>query len=650
MGKFRPDRTVLPLHDPAFGGAVGRTLDQAVADWTIVMQPRPPADAPNVLVVLIDDAGFGNPDTFGGPISTPAMTRVREMGLSYNRFHVTAICSPTRAALLTGRNQHRVGFGSIAEYPGPFPGYTAAVPRSCVRPGVRILRDNGYVTGGFGKWHLTPDNVQGAAGPIRPLAERLGLRPLVGLPQRSCRAVRPDHHPGQRGTSACPRARTASSTTSPTTSRTRRSSGCTPSAPRTRRSPGSCTTRPAARTLPITSPRSGPTGTRDVRRGLGRLPRGGLRAPEGLGIVPEDAELTERPDLFPAWDSLNETEKKLYVRQMEVFAGFSENADWNVGRLLDSIEEMGDLDNTLIFYIWGDNGASMEGTITGSFNEMTFLNGVVLSPEQQLELIDRYGGVEALGGVDTAPHYASAWAMGRQHTVPVGQADRQSPGRNRDPMVVAWPQRIKAPARFARSSPTASTSARPSSSGRLPRTDHSVDGIAQEPMDGTSFAHTFEDAAAGERHTVQYFESMGSRAIYQDGWWACARLDRRAVGLLTGDVANLAPGVYDPEQDRWELYYLPDDFAGNDLAAAQPEKLAELKELFWQEAERNKALPLLGGMCVFFGILPPLADRDPVHRSTVTCRTFNGEWCRGSRAGRTRSRRNSSSPTTGRRV
>ena len=196
MGKFSPDRSALPLPDPAFGGTVGRTLDASVADWTINMAPSPPAGAPNVLLVLIDDAGFGNPSTFGGPVDTPSMTRVAEQGLAFNRFHVTALCSPTRAALLTGRNHHTVGFGSIGELPGPFPGYTASVPKDCA-PFVRALQDNGYSTAGFGKWHLTPDHVQGAAGPFDRWPNAWGFDHFWGLLGRRGRPVRPRDHAGQ---------------------------------------------------------------------------------------------------------------------------------------------------------------------------------------------------------------------------------------------------------------------------------------------------------------------------------------------------------------------------------------------------------------------------------------------------------------------
>ena len=335
--------------------------------------------------------------------------------------------------------------------------------------------------------------------------------------------------------------------------------------------------------------------------------------------MPKDAELTERPDLFPAWDSLTETQQKLYIRQMEVFAGFSENADWNVGRLLDAIEEMDDLDDTLIMYVWGDNGASLEGTTTGSFNEMTFLNGVTLDAEHQMKLIDEYGGVDALGGDHTAPHFAAAWAHANNTPFQWGKQTGSHLGGTRDPMVVAWPNRIKGGgnlrAQFAHCIDIAPTVLE---AVGIPEPTK-VDGIEQEQMDGTSFLYTFDDAEAPERHTVQYSESFGSRSIYKDGWWACARLDRIPWDFSPETLNRFAPGVYDPDRDDvWELYYLPDDFPqAHDLAAENPEKLAELKELFWQEAERNRVLPLLGGMSMFFGILPPLP--------AVTRYTFAGD-------------------------
>ena len=305
--------------------------------------------------------------------------------MTYNSFHVTAVCSPTRAALLTGRNQHRVGFGSIAEYPGPFPGYTAAKPKSCA--GLpRILKENGYVTGGFGKWHLTPNNVQGAAGPFDHWPKSWGFDHWWGFLSGAAGQYDPIITQDD-AVLGVPRGQgRRSSTTSPTTSPTRRSNGSTASAPRMPRSRGSCSIRRAARTPRTTSRRSGRTSTRDSSTTGGTSSaKKTLERQKQLGIVPQDTELTERPDAFPAWDSLDDTSKKLYARQMEVYAGYQENADWNVGRLLDEIEAMGDLDNTLIIFIWGDNGASLEGTITGSFNELTFLNGLVLDPAQQTD-------------------------------------------------------------------------------------------------------------------------------------------------------------------------------------------------------------------------------------------------------------------------
>ena len=604
-GKFNPDRTILPIPDRSFGGTMGRTIDKSVPDWTIIPHVQPPEDAPNVLVILIDDAGFGNPDTFGGPIRTPSLNRVQEMGVTYNRFHVTAVCSPTRAALLTGRNQHRVGFGMVAEFPGPFPGYSTARPRSCT-PFPRILQENGYVTSGFGKWHLTPDNVQGAAGSFDHWPLSWGFDhywgflsgaagqydPIItqdnytlGVPECEDKQY---YFPDDLSDKAIEWLHAVRAQDASKPWMMYYSTGCA-------HAPHHVAKEWADKYK----------GKFD--EGWDKHREEVFERQKKMGIIPPDTELTERPDLFPAWDSLSDAEKELFARQMEVYAGFSENADWNVGRLLDAIEEMGDLDNTLIFYIWGDNGASMEGTLTGSFNEMTFLNGIPLDAEQQLKLIDKYGGIEALGGINSAPHYAAAWAHAGNTPFQWGKQMASHLGGTRNPMVVAWPDKIK-PSSNIRSQFTHCNDIGPTilEAVGIPE-PKMVDGIEQEPMDGTSFLYTFDDSSADERHNVQYFEAIGSRAIYKDGWWACTRLDKAPWDLSPETLRKFSPGVYDPEKDVWELYNLHDDFSqANDLASKYPDKLKELQDLWWEEAERNKVLPLLGGLSVFFDILPPM--------------------------------------------
>ena len=608
MHKFNPDRTRLPIPDRDFGGSVGRTLDESVADWTIVPGPQAPEDAPNVLIVLIDDAGFGGPDTFGGTIRTPNLTRVQQQGLTYNRFHVTAVCSPTRAALLTGRNHHRVGFGSIAEYPGPFPGYTAAKPRSCAAL-PRILRENGYVTGGFGKWHLTPDNVQGAAGPFDHWPQAWGFDHWWGFLSGAAGQYDPIITQ-DNSVLGVPEGKNGQQYYFP--------DDLTDKAVQWLHGVRAQDARKPWMMYYSTGCSHAPhhVGKEWADKYKGQFDEGWdiyrqktLERQKKLGIVPENTELTERPELFPAWDSLSDNQKKLYARQMEVFAGFSENADWNVGRLLDAIEGLGDLDNTLIFYIWGDNGASMEGTITGSFNEMTFLNGVVLDADHQLALIEQYGGMEALGGDHTAPHFAAAWAHANNTPFQWGKQMASHLGGARDPMVVAWPTRIGPDTRIRDQFPHCIDIA-PTvlAAVGLPEPT-SVDGIEQEPMDGTSFLPTFDEAGAGaaEHRSVQYFEMFGSRAIYKDGWWACTRLDKPPWDFSPETLKRFAPGGYNPADDVWVLYYLPDDFSqAKNLAADNPDKVEELQALFWQEAERNRVLPLLGGMAVFFGMLPPM--------------------------------------------
>lgn len=606
QAKVTPDRTVLPIPDRKFGGTAGRTIDKSTADWSMLAGPKAPDGAPNVLIVLIDDAGFGGPDTFGGGINTPNLTRLAQAGLTYNRFHVTAVCSPTRAALLTGRNHHRVGFGTIAEFPGPFPGYTATLPRSTAAL-PRILKENGYVTGGFGKWHLTPDDVQGAAGPFTHWPKAWGFDHWWGFLSGAAGQYDPIITQDD-STLGVPEGKDGKLYYFPNDITDKAVEWLHAVCAQDHTKPWFLYYSTGATHAPHHVAKEWADKYKGkFDGGWDKYREQTLARQKKLGIVPQNTELSKRPDLFPAWDSLSSDQKKLYARQMEVFAGYSENADWNVGRLLDAIQAMGDLDNTLIFYIWGDNGASMEGTPTGSFNETTFLNGVVLDAEQQLALIGRHGGIDALGGFHTAPHFASAWAHANNAPFPWGKQVASHLGGARDPMIVVWPKRIKADRRV-RSQFTHVIDIGPTILEivgiPVPKV---VDGIPQEPMDGTSFAYTLADPKAAERHTLQYFEMLGSRAMYKDGWWAAARLDKAPWDFSPATMKRFAPGVYDPEKDVWELYYLPDDFSqAKDLVATNPAKLKELKELWWKEAERNRVLPLLGGLAPFFGIHPPM--------------------------------------------
>ena len=617
-GKFNPDRTVLPIPDRKFGGAIARTMDEAVADWSFIPGPQAPEDAPNVLIVLIDDAGFGGPDTFGGAIRTPNLTRVAEAGLTYNAFHVTAVCSPTRAALLTGRNHHRVGMGGIAEFPGPFPGYTGTRPRSCTAL-PRILKENGYITAGFGKWHMTPGREMGPAGPFEHWPQAWGFDHwwgfLTGAAGQYDPVITQDN-----SVIGVPEGKDGKLYYFPDDITDKSVEWLHAVRAHDAHKPWFLYYSTGATHAPHHVAKEWADKYKgQFDDGWDAYREKTLERQKKLGIVPPDTELAPRPDPYPAWDTLNDAEKKLYARQMEVFAGFSENADWNVGRLIDEIEAMGELDNTLVIYIWGDNGASMEGTTTGSFNETTFFNGIVLNAEQQLAIIEKFGGIEALGGFHTAPHFAAAWAHANNTPFQWGKQMASHLGGTRDPMVIAWPSRIKPDAQ-KRSQFTHCIDVAPTVLELVGIPEPKVvDGIEQEPMDGTSFAYTLEDPRAAERHTVQYFEMYGSRAIYKDGWWACARLDKLPWDFSPATLARFKPGSgYDPDQDPWELYYLPDDFSqAKNLAAEKPEKLAELKELFWQEAERNRALPLLGGMAAFFGILPPMP--------TVTRYSFAGD-------------------------
>ncbi len=429
-----PDRTKLPIRRESFQGVANRTLEGSQPDWNLIGHPVPPEGAPNVLLVLIDDAGFGNPSTFGGPIQTPNYTRMAEQGLKYNRFHVTALCSPTRAALLTGRNNHAVGFGSVGEFAGGFPGYSATLPRDCA-PLPRILRDNGYSTSAYGKWHLTPDGQQGPAGPFDRWPNGWGFdyfygflagdsgqwdpclienQKVIGTPDGFYDDEDPYYFPDAMADRAIEWLHGVRAQEADKPFFLYFSTGCS-HAPHH-------------------------VGQAWAEKYKGKFDQGwdALREEtfarqKELGVVPADAELTPRADAFPAWDDVPDKLKAFYARQMEVYAGFSENADHNVGRVIDAIEELGELDDTVIIWIWGDNGASMEGTVTGSFNEMTMQNGIPLTDEMQLQLAERFGGMDKWGAQIDRSALRRGMGLGGEHALPVGQAGRLASGWHAQP-------------------------------------------------------------------------------------------------------------------------------------------------------------------------------------------------------------------------
>ena len=328
-----------------------------------------------------------------------------------------------------------------------------------------------------------------------------------------------------------------------------------------------------------------------------------------LGVIPPDAELTPRDEAFPAWEDVPDKLKAFYARQMEVYAGYSENADHNVGRVIDAIDELGELDNTLVFWIWGDNGASMEGTITGSFNELTMQNGIPLTDEMQLQLSERYGGVEAWGNQMMAPHYSAAWAWAGNTPFQWGKQVGSHLGGTRNPMVVHWPERVKEGGAL-RSHFTHVIDVGPTilEVAGIPMPTH-IDGIEQQPMHGETFADSLtDDDGARAPHPAVLRDDRQPGDVQGR---LVARDEDRAdpLGDHPGGAEPYTPGVWDPDKDPVELYYLPDDFSqAKDLAAENPEKVKELKELFWEEAEKYNVTPLLATLASFFGITPPLPD------------------------------------------
>jgi arylsulfatase len=565
------DRTVLPIPEPQYTHST--VFDARNATPPPRFEVKAPANAPNVLIVLIDDMGFGQSSAFGGPIHMPTVERLANNGLRYNEFHTTALCSPTRAALLAGRNHHVTNFGSIAETATAFPGQTAQRPNS-VAPLAEMLRLNGYSTAAFGKSHETAPWEVSPSGPTDRWPTRSGFDKFYGFLGGETNQWAPLIYDGMNQVEPPkdPNYHFMTDMTNQAIAWMRYEKSLTPD------KPFFIYFAPGATHAPHHVPKAWIAKYKGkFDQGWDKLREETLARQKRLGVVPADTKLAPKPAAIKDWATLTPDEKKLFARQMEVFAGFGEYTDTEIGRLIDATRETGQLDNTLIFYIVGDNGASAEGGMNGLFNEYTYFNGVLETVQDVLKHYDE------LGGPTTYPHYAAGWAIAGDTPFTWAKQVASSYGGTRNGMVIHWPKGITAKGEL-RSQWHHAIDIAPTilEAAGLPE-PKSVNGTPQTPIEGVSLAYTFADPKAPSRHTTQYFEIFGNRAIYHDGW-------------LAGTV-HRAPWEFKPrttlENDTWELYDTRTDFSlANDLAAENPEKLKELQDLFLKEAVKYSVLPL----------------------------------------------------------
>jgi arylsulfatase len=565
---------ILPPPEGNADVVIGRTYEDSKPGFP---QPlKAPEGAPNVLLILLDDVGFGQPSTFGGPVPMPTLDRLAENGLRYNQFHTTALCSPTRGALLSGRNHHSVGFGCITECATGFPGYNGIWPKeaACV---AETLRQNGYNTVALGKWHNTPDMETNVSGPFDRWPTGLGFEYFFGFQggetdqyyptlYANTIPVRPNKTPEEGY-------HLTSDMTNKAINYLKLHNSVDPG------KPFFMFFAPGAAHAPHQVPKEWIAKFKgQFDQGWDKVRQETLDRQKKLGVVPKNTKLTPRPEQIPAWDSFSKDERRLFARMQEVFAAFLANADHEVGRLVDAIEELGELDNTLIFYIAGDNGASAEGTLTGTLNEMRILNGVPEDPKGNLAAIDEIGGPKHHN------HYPVGWAWAGDAPLQWTKQVASHFGGTRNGMVIHWPQRIKdnggLRSQFHHCIDVVPTILE---AAGIPQ-PRMVNGVPQKPIEGVSMAYSFDDAKVPSTRTTQYFEMFANRALYHNGWVAACFHGR--VPWETGHAVGF-------DQETWELYNIEEDFSQSvDLAAKEPEKLRELQDLWWTEAGKYNVLPL----------------------------------------------------------
>ena len=557
-----------------FGGKIERSYEDSVEWWPEPVRPHP--DAPNVLIFLLDDVGFGQlAQSFGGLIETPTIDRLAENGLRYNNFHTTALCSPTRASLMTGRNPHTIGLGSHSLTAMGFPGYNAMVPDSC-KTAANYLAEAGYINYALGKWDHTPLYEISQVGPFDRWPSGEGFHHAYCFMAADVHQFIPvmwdDHHPEPYRKTHHLDKDLADRAIDWATGH-----------------------KSLDKDLPFMmlwasgsmhSPHHAPD--EYLNKYKGKFDMGWDEAREvilanqkKLGVVPENTKLTKRIDDIPAWDSLNTDEKKLYTRQMEIFAAQLEHVDHQIGRVVETLKRIGELDNTLIF-VTSDNGASGEGGLAGTFNETYVLNGLQTPFDANLRHLDRWGQW------DTYPHYHAGWAMAGNTPFRYFKQSEHRGGQH-DALVVHWPNGIKSKgeirSQYHHISDIAPTIAKAAGT----QVPESYNGVEQQPFTGVPMNYCFDNGNAPNAKKRQYYEMFGNRAIWADGW--------KAVTLHANRMPWELNKVADFEEDEWELYQVSEDFSeSTNLAAEHPEKLEELKRIFDEEAWANNVYPLYDDM------------------------------------------------------
>jgi arylsulfatase A-like enzyme len=574
----RSAREILPIPDRPFDGTLPFDAKDPDATFPPIEPLRPPAGAPNVLVVLVDDAGFAASSAFGGPIATPAAERLAAGGLKFNRFHTTALCSPTRAALLTGRNHHTVGMGGITEIATSAPGYSSIRPNTCA-PLAQTLKLNGYSTAQFGKCHEVPVWETSPMGPFDAWPTGGGgFEYFYGFLGGETNQYYPALYEGTTAIEPETTPEEGYHFTEDMTDKAitwiRQQKSLMPD------KPFFAYYAPGATHAPHHVPEEWSAKYRGrFDHGWDALREEILARQKELGVVPSDCELTERHAEIPAWDDMPENLKPVLARQMEVYAGFMEHTDYHVGRLVDALDDLGILDDTLIYYIVGDNGASAEGTVNGSFNEMFIFNGAAAleTPEFMAAHIDQFGTPTAYN------HYAVGWAHAMDTPYQWTKQVASHWGGTRNGTIVHWPNGIKAKnevrSQFCHVIDVAPTILE---AARVPQPT-AVGGVEQRPLEGVSMLYSFDDADAAGRHETQYFEMLCNRGIYHQGWTA---VTRHSTPWVFAEMPAF-------EDDVWELYDTTTDWSqAHNLAAEMPEKLAELQQLWLDEAKKYNVLPL----------------------------------------------------------